>query len=94
MEFAAYDIAIVPVIVALVALFGKAGVPERFRPILAVGLGLAAGFIYISPNDPKQAVLVGIVMGLSAIGAYSGVKNTIQKRTDEDEGFPKIGGSI
>lgn len=80
MEFQAYDIALVPIIIALVGIIAKAGLNVRFQPAVALALGLAGGFIYIAPDDPKQAVLVGIVMGLSAIGAYSGVKNTVQKR--------------
>ena len=83
MEFQAYDIAIVPVIVALVALIRQSGVPPRWLPAIALVLGLAAGFVYIAPEDPKKAILTGIVMGLSAIGAWSGTKNTIQKRDDD-----------
>lgn len=80
MEFTVYDVALVPIIVALVGVLGKLGVPARWQPLVAVALGLAGGFVYIAPDDPKQAVLVGLVMGLTAIGAYSGTKNTVQKR--------------
>lgn len=80
MEFQVYDIALVPIIVALVGLTAKAGVGPRFLPAVALVLGLTGGFVYIAPEDPKKAALIGIVMGLSAIGAYSGVKNTIEKR--------------
>lgn len=80
MDFQVYDIALIPVIVALVGMVGKAGIPARLLPLVAVVLGLACGFIYVAPSDPRQAALVGIVMGLSAIGAYSGVKNSVQKR--------------
>lgn len=80
MEFTAYDVAIVPVVVALVGLFGKLGVPARWLPAISLVLGLAGGFVYVAPADPKQAALVGIVIGLSAIGVHSGVKNTVQTR--------------
>jgi drug/metabolite transporter (DMT)-like permease len=79
-EFQAYDIALIPVIVTLVGLLGRLGVPARWLPLAAIILGLAGAFVYIAPNDPAQAVLVGLVMGLSAVGAYSGVKNTVQSR--------------
>lgn len=82
MDFTAYDIAVVPVIVALVALAGQLGVPSRWLPAVSLFLGLVAGFVYIAPSDPKQAALVGVVMGLAAIGAWSGTKNTIQKRDE------------
>jgi len=79
-DFEAYDIALIPVIVALVGLVGKLGVGPRYLPAVAVVLGLAGGFFYVAPEDPARAALSGIVMGLSAIGAYSGVKNTVEKR--------------
>lgn len=80
MEFQAYDVAIIPIIIAVVQLVAKSGVPNRFLPLVSLALGLVSGFIYIAPDDPKKAVLVGLVMGLSAVGAYSGVKNTMQKK--------------
>jgi hypothetical protein len=80
MDFQAYNITLIPVIVALVGVIGKMGVSPRFLPAAALALGLAGGFVYIAPDDPKKAVLAGLIMGLSSIGAYSGVKNTIKKR--------------
>lgn len=82
MEFSVYDIAIVPVIVALVGVFGKLGLGPRLQPVAALIFGLAAGIFYVAPEDPRKAVFVGIVIGISAIGAYSGVKNTIERRQD------------
>lgn len=79
MAFTAYDFALVPIIIVLVEVIGGMGVPSRFLPAVALALGLAGGFVYIAPDDPAKAVLSGIVMGLSAIGTYSGVKNTIGK---------------
>jgi drug/metabolite transporter (DMT)-like permease len=80
MEFTTYDVAIIPLIVALVGVLGKFGLTARWQPLAALVLGLAGGFVYVAPEDPKKAVLVGLVMGLSSIGTFSGVKNTIQKR--------------
>ena len=80
MEFNAYDVALVPIIIALVGIFGKMGLPSRLQPLVALALGIVGGFFYIAPEDPGQAVLAGLVMGLSSIGMYSGVKNSFQKR--------------
>lgn len=82
MEFQAYDVALVPLIVAVVGVVRAAGVPPRWLPLIAVVLGLVAGFVYIAPDEPKKAVLSGILMGLSAIGAWSGIKNTMQKKAE------------
>lgn len=79
MEYTVFDIAVVPVIVALVALFTGAGLPKRFAPIVAVVLGIAAGLIYVAPGDVAQGVFVGLTMGLAASGLYSGTKNVVNK---------------
>jgi L-lactate permease len=78
MEFTAYDIAIIPLIIALVGLIVKMGFPRKYAPVVALALGIAAGFFYLAPGEPKKAVLYGIVVGLSAVGLYSGVKNVGQ----------------
>ena len=78
MDFQIYDIAIVPVILALVQLAKQAGLTNRFAPVVSLLLGIAAGFVYLAPGDPAKAVFVGIVMGLSAVGLFSGAKNSIQ----------------
>lgn len=78
MDFQAYDIALLPVIIGLVELLKKLGLPEKFSALASLILGVACGFIYVAPGDPAQAVLTGVVLGLSACGLYSGTKNTIE----------------
>lgn len=85
MEYSIYDIALIPLVVAIVGLFTKAGVPSKYLPFIAVVLGLLLGLFYVNPEDPKEAILSGIVIGLSAIGGYSGVKNTIQGVKEDDK---------
>lgn len=71
-----YDIAIVPLIVGLVELVKKLGLPSKFCPIVGVVLGVVIGMVYVSPTDIAKGVLVGASLGLSAVGLYSGTKNT------------------
>lgn len=71
-----YDIAIVPLIVGLVELVKKLGLPSKFCPVVSVILGIIIGLVYISPDDVAKGVLVGASLGLSAVGLYSGTKNT------------------
>lgn len=79
MDFTAYDITLVPVIVILVEIVKRAGVPARWLPLFSIGLGQGGAFIYIAPGDAKQAVLVGLVMAFSSMGLWSGAKNTLGK---------------
>jgi L-lactate permease len=76
MNFTVYNIALIPVIVALVGLAKRLGLNQKFAPVVAIVLGIIAGFVYLAPDDPAKAVLLGLVAGLSSVGLYSGVKNT------------------
>jgi hypothetical protein len=67
------DAALVAVITGIVELVKGAGFPSRFSPVLALLLGLGAGYFYVSPD--AQGIFSGIVMGLAAVGLYSGPKN-------------------
>ena len=73
-----YDVAIIPLIVGLVELAKKLGLPDKFAAVLSAILGVVIGLVYVAPNDPAKGVLVGLSMGLAASGLYSGAKNTIE----------------
>ncbi len=73
-----YDVAIIPLIVGLVELAKKLGLPDKFAAVLSAVLGVVIGLVYVAPDDPAKAVLVGLSMGLAASGLYSGVKNTVE----------------
>lgn len=73
-----YGIALVPVVLAMVELLKRVGIPKKLSPIVSIVLGLLAGFYYLAPDDPKKAIFLGLVVGLSAIGLFSGTKNTIE----------------
>lgn len=77
-EYTAFDIALLPVIVALVGLVRSLGLPAKLAPLVAVALGIVAGYVYVAPGDSAQAVLVGITLGLAASGLYSGGKNAVE----------------
>lgn len=79
MTFEIYDVALVPIIMGVVQVFKQIGLPKRFSPLLALLLGIAGGIFYVCPTDIKSGIMVGIVLGLSATGLYSGSKNMIEK---------------
>lgn len=80
MDITIYDVALIPLITALVGLLRQAGLSPRFAPLVAVVLGVVAGIVYVAPDEPAKGVLVGLALGLSSVGLYSGVKNTVQPR--------------
>lgn len=74
----AYGVALVPVVVGLVYVLRVAGVPPRFLPLLTVVIGIVLGVVFLSAGDIRRGLLLGLVNGLSAIGAWSGVRNTFK----------------
>jgi len=73
-----FGVALVPIIIGLAEIAKRLGVPKKYLPVLDLVLGIVAGFIYAAPGNAKEAALVGIALGLSASGLYSGVKNVAQ----------------
>ena len=71
-------ITIVPVLIGLLAALKQAGFNTRYIPILAIGAGFIIGG-FLTYWEPMQTIIIGGGLGLSAIGAHSGVKNTLKK---------------
>lgn len=77
--FEVTDAVLIPIIVALIELAKGLGLPAKFSPVLGVVLGIAGGIFYIAPGEIAYGLIVGLMMGLSASGLYSGTKNLIGK---------------
>lgn len=75
MEFA--GIAIIPLLIGLLEVIKKIGVKEKYIPIFAIVFGLIIGIVFLS-SDIKEGIIIGIYIGLSAVGLYSGTKNTME----------------
>jgi len=78
MDMQIYNVAIIPLIVGVVELAKKLGLPDKFAAVLSAILGVVIGLVYVAPENPPKAILVGLSMGLAASGLYSGVKNTVE----------------
>jgi len=83
--FEVYGVALIGLIVGLVEVLKKAGLPKKFLPLSSLILGVAAGTLYVYPTNLKAGIIVGLMMGLSASGLYSGTKNTFEKNEDCEE---------
>ena len=73
-----YDIAIAPLILGIVELMKKLGLPGKFSGLVATILGIVIGILYLYPENVLQGILVGMSMGLTASGLYSTTKNTVE----------------
>ncbi len=67
------------VIIALVQVAKRLGMQARFAPLLSLILGIMASFgiHYHAESTWYIALVTGIILGLSAIGTYSSIKNTL-----------------
>ncbi|MEV2910748.1 transposase [Paenibacillus larvae] len=72
------DAVIVAVIVGLVEVAKRMGLPVRLAPALSVILGIVAGVVYF-PGDVKTSVMFGIISGLTSCGLYSAGKSAVKK---------------
>jgi hypothetical protein len=70
----------VPIVLLLIGiseLMKRSGVNPKIIPFINLALGVVAGML-ITPDDFLKGVIIGIATGLSSVGLYSGVKNTIE----------------
>ncbi|MFK2824118.1 hypothetical protein QYG89_00215 [Bacillus sp. B190/17] len=77
--FELYNIAIIPLVLGVVELFKRGGMPVKYSPFVAVILGLLFGIFYIG-TDIKEGIIIGLMLGLSASGLYSSSKNAMEQR--------------
>jgi len=64
-------------IMGIAELIKNLGFNPKFIPVVNLVLGLVAG-IGLNTDDIVKGIFVGLAVGLSASGLYSGVKNTKQ----------------
>lgn len=72
----------VALIIALAELIKRLGLDKRYIPLVDLALGITSGVviytIYMAMH-PIEGVVLGIALGLSACGLFSGVKNVAEK---------------
>ena len=78
MDFEVFDIALVPFVIGVIQVAKMLGFPRKAAPILAIVLGNVLSLVYLAPGEPAKAILTGTAIGLAAVGAYSGTKNTLE----------------
>ncbi|MCZ2258289.1 hypothetical protein [Sporosarcina sp. G11-34] len=74
-----YDVALIPLIIGIVELLKFTGLRKKLLPVVSLLFGVLAGVFYVYPGDLKGGILVGVMMGLSASGMYSGGKALIEQ---------------
>lgn len=76
MEYA--GIAMIPLLIGILEVIKKLGVNKKYMPLLSLLLGIGTGMVLFNDGDLRAGIIKGIYIGLSAVGLYSGGKNTIE----------------
>ncbi|MFH1778019.1 MAG: hypothetical protein ABH952_10735 [Candidatus Omnitrophota bacterium] len=65
------------VIIGLVNAVKQTGISPRTLPFFAIVFGVLISVIGFDFNDIKKEIVIGIWLGLGAVGLHSGLKNTL-----------------
>lgn len=76
-------VGMVALIIALAEVAKNLGIDKKYIPLIDLAIGLIGSFFIYQDLTIVYRVLVGIALGLSACGLFSGVKNTY-------EGFKEV----
>lgn len=80
-------VAQVALIMAIAELVKRMGLDSRYIPLVDLGLGVLSGIVVYTiytGMQPIEGIVLGIALGLSACGLFSGVKN-VANVIKEDE---------
>ncbi len=70
---------LIPILVGLLQVVKAADkIDVKYIPILSVVGGLVIGFFF-GELDTKGNIILGLVIGLSAVGLFSSTKNVVEK---------------
>ena len=71
----------IALIIGIAEAIKKMGCPTRWIPLIDIALGIVSGVfvfgIYLNYGY-VEGIVMGLVMGLSACGLFSGVKNVVK----------------
>lgn len=73
-------IGLTALVIGIAEMCKKCGVPHKWIPLLDVGLGLLGGIFVFGIEmgyGVFKGVIVGLAIGLSACGLFSGIKNLV-----------------
>jgi hypothetical protein len=69
----------IALIMAIAEVIKNIGIEPRYIPIIDLVLGVIVGiFIYQEKYDLPKRIMIGLMLGLSACGTFSGFKNLMR----------------
>lgn len=68
----------IAIVTAIIELTKQINFPKKFSLILALILGLGFNILFVKDAEIAQIIMDGLIIGLSAVGLYSGPKNLVE----------------
>lgn len=72
------QLALIPVIIGVNQVWKKLGLATRYVPLASIVVGIAVSYFTPGVTLPFQIIVGGLVVGLSAVGLFSGTRATVQ----------------
>lgn len=71
---------LVAIVITLAEIIKQLGVPNKFIPLVDIGIGVGISLLKnCKEKGVAKSVILGIALGLSGCGAFSGFKNLVIK---------------
>lgn len=78
MDYEVYGVALLPIIIGLLEVVKLFKVPSKWVPVISLVIGILLGIFFIAPGEPMKGILLGINLGLAAVGLHSGVRCAVK----------------
>lgn len=86
-DFEVYGIALLPIIIGLVQVVKQFNIPNKYMPIVSIVIAeiISLFFIMNGDGDYRKAILIGLQLGLAAVGLHSGYKHLVGNDKDNNK---------
>lgn len=72
------DLLSIPIVIAFVEMLKRTGLHDRYAPLASLATGLVIALVF-SPEPLVTRIGMGIILGLSASGLYSGSRALLKE---------------
>lgn len=86
-EYLLTPVAQIALIIGVAEIIKRMGFNRKYIPLIDLGLGLVSGicvFGLMLGYGAETGAVIGVALGLSACGLFSGIKNVSERNDDND----------
>jgi hypothetical protein len=79
MNISDYAVWLLPIVIGIVQAIKQTPLPNKYLPLVSIIVSEIICFFFMRNLDISQVSLLGVQMGLAAVGLYEGVNNFMPK---------------